>query len=579
MNRYRFFSPFATLTTILIVCVLAAVVVNGCRKTDKLMQPPITGNTNNNVEQRFFNEHRSADAAEAALVGFIKRKNEKQHFVATTVSRIGYPRWDKMIAISQNRNALNRNESGDSVTFSYVPYVNDSQNYVNAAMIIASSATDTSFGYICDWQYKDSSATGVSSRKTALFLMQLDKAVFGERIYQITDKSLFGDSVGFVKIESNFDTLTTTYGRITTYTPLTLTLCWIQFVPPHDGQVVGCWPNDPDCTGWIEELVCADFSEPFGEGIGGEPGGGGSGGSGGSGGGGGSTGGGGGSHGGGGGTGSGAPPSCTPTQANNNCGSGWVVLPILETSPLLNQQLKAWDDSIIIDYTVRPCIDSIINKIRDVDSGTIAKLIMNLSGNLPGFNWEIREQDTAYGDNSTANAITAYENIPFMHSVSYLIKSNIRNATNISMARTIIHESVHAFLYAYFYNASDISSATRDSILGLSYDKILKEFVKHKYNVNDQSYIHNLIVEGFHNDIKDILKQLCPIFNINLNQYDLEEYCSDMAWGGLFQTDLFKSLSLTEKIRITNRLNAELHDTTIYDNGITVEPLGEKACN
>ena len=72
MNRYRFFSPFATLTTILIVCVLAAVVVNGCRKTDKLMQPPITGNTNNNVEQRFFNEHRSADTTEAALVSFIK---------------------------------------------------------------------------------------------------------------------------------------------------------------------------------------------------------------------------------------------------------------------------------------------------------------------------------------------------------------------------------------------------------------------------------------------------------------------------------------------------------------------------
>jgi hypothetical protein len=38
-----------------------------------------------------------------------------------------------------------------------VPFARDSQNYVNAAMVIKASTTDTSFEYRCDWQYKTNS--------------------------------------------------------------------------------------------------------------------------------------------------------------------------------------------------------------------------------------------------------------------------------------------------------------------------------------------------------------------------------------------------------------------------------------
>ena len=209
----------------------------------------------------------------------------------------------------------------------------------------------------------------------------------------------------------------------------------------------------------------------------------------------------------------GTPPDCdegvpTGRAANRNyipCEPGWEPIPINDDPPQnLNQQLKNWDDSIIIDYTVRPCTDSIINKIRDLDSGTIAKIIKNLSGSAPGFDWEIQEVNQLYGLYINANAVTQYDGSPTNHAITFLNQSKLNNATNISLARTIIHESVHAFMLDYFYNAANISTATRDSILGLGYGNMLKVFVKRKYYLQNDNF-HNLIMLNFKNDIKDAL--------------------------------------------------------------------------
>lgn len=277
-------------------------------------------------------------------------------------------------------------------------------------------------------------------------------------------------------------------------------------------------------------------------------------------------------------------PICpvAPRMATENidpCSPGWLPVPPRNgNTTTLNQQAKLWDDSIIIDYTVRPCTEAVLNQIRGLDSGTIAKIIKNLSGSLPGFDWEIREVSQLYGSHANANAQTDYSpGSPINHSITYLNQAKLHSATNISLARTIIHESVHAFMYDYFYNAPNISTATRDSILGLSYGKILKQFIKHKYNVTDDNIFHRLMVINFKNDIKNALKTLCPIMNINPS--DLEEYCNDLAWGGLESTDAFSDLSVSEQQRVINRLNAELTNTTMGTGSSSIAPLGTRACN
>jgi hypothetical protein len=90
--------------------------------------PPETGDSVNAIEQKFFNTHRSADASEKAIVEYMKRQNDKLHFVAQTVKQIGYPRWDKAIAVSKTDASVNgRGQTGDSANIYYVPFVRDSK--------------------------------------------------------------------------------------------------------------------------------------------------------------------------------------------------------------------------------------------------------------------------------------------------------------------------------------------------------------------------------------------------------------------------------------------------------------------
>jgi hypothetical protein len=48
-----------------------------------------------------------------------------------------------------------------------------------------------------------------------------------------------------------------------------------------------------------------------------------------------------------------------------------------------------------------------------------------------------------------------------------------------------------------------------------------------------------------------------------------------MAWGGLFETEVFMKLSDEDRKRITNRIGAELYNVNYYG---TV-PEGAKACD
>ncbi|MDI9365587.1 MAG: hypothetical protein QM541_11600 [Flavobacterium sp.] len=169
-----------------------------CRKTD-LFPNDVTSTS----ENKFFNTHRSADPIEKGIVEFVKRENDKKHFLEKTADQIGYPRWDKMVkkpsqsAINENITTLTvgGNTAENTTDIYYVPFVRDSQNYVNASMEVIITATDTSFGYLCDWQYSklqnNTNALNDKAENFALFFMRLDNQVFGHSKFKITDKSIF----------------------------------------------------------------------------------------------------------------------------------------------------------------------------------------------------------------------------------------------------------------------------------------------------------------------------------------------------------------------------------------------------
>lgn len=186
------------LVPVLTICLLYV----SCRKMDTVVLPD---GHKLSVKERFFNTHRSQDALENGIVNYVQRRNNRTPFVEKTVAQIGYPRWDKMIKMSKPIGTsqvktlgkmANTGTNTSSVSdFYYVPFVRDSQAYVNAAMIIKTSATDTSVRYVCDWEYRNlrngTSQSGNNAEKLAVFFMQFDNSIFAHTSFGVTDKTIF----------------------------------------------------------------------------------------------------------------------------------------------------------------------------------------------------------------------------------------------------------------------------------------------------------------------------------------------------------------------------------------------------
>lgn len=187
MRKKYFNNPFATLLTILLICTTGLFFTNSCRKIDYQTK------RTNESEERFFNGHKSGEPLVLSITHFMKRQNDKYGFVGKTVKQIGYPFWDKAIIVSEP--ASDQIGESDSTNITYIPFVRDSQNYVNAALLIKTTPTDTSFKYLCDWQYAnaDSATTGLNPRNVFHLFAKFDQYVFGRNKFRIIDPELITD--------------------------------------------------------------------------------------------------------------------------------------------------------------------------------------------------------------------------------------------------------------------------------------------------------------------------------------------------------------------------------------------------
>ena len=163
-----------------------------CSKKDLVVR---ADNESTAIEKRFFADNRTADLTESKLVAFLVKQNQRNRFVEKTVAQIGYPRWDKMISLKQKGSGTGRGAADSSFTTYYIPFVRDSQQFVNASMIINAYPSDTSFSYRCDWEYaqrqNNPNSLSDSAEYHAIFFMVLDKAVFGYDEFTIIDTSIF----------------------------------------------------------------------------------------------------------------------------------------------------------------------------------------------------------------------------------------------------------------------------------------------------------------------------------------------------------------------------------------------------
>lgn len=348
---------------VLIVILATLAIYSACRKLD-MSSKDATTESIKQKEERFFNTSTAIPLQVQALSEYMKRENFRVGFVNKTVNQIGYPRWDKSLIYSGKRQGPGgRGSTGDSVSLVYIPFVRDSQQYVNASLIIKTTPTDTVYKYLCDWQYKDlgfdTTGTNWNAFDAFLVFATLDKNVFNRNRFVIKDSNLLNPVVSSLLSSAGkkFDSTKIVYtleaiqgaGRGSDYWDIN-TICYqigacIESTTIRGATVGSC----PSNSFWVEWTECYDTWVwiETGGGSGGSGNGNGNGGSG--------TGGGGSGSGSGGGT----PPECDPIAVKGmnvvpGCDPGWEPEP--DEPPISNEQPI---DTLLKNYSL------LVNKYRD----------------------------------------------------------------------------------------------------------------------------------------------------------------------------------------------------------------------
>ncbi|WP_025142346.1 hypothetical protein [Pedobacter jeongneungensis] len=189
-----------------------------------------------------------------------------------------------------------------------------------------------------------------------------------------------------------------------------------------------------------------------------------------------------------------------------------------------------------------PCASSVMHSLMYQTEGSVVAMIQKISGEVPGYSWTLKAGNLAVDTNgetkkSNGGATTTID------------VSKYTNGTDMALARTLLHEAVHAYLVSYF--------TKNNTLANLSYPEMLVEWIK--LEKKDMNVLHHIeITTEFKSDIAKGLMEYGDLHNYTFSStVEKNQFYSDMAWGGLEATPAYKALSNTEKNRIQDTIQAE----------------------
>ena len=233
-----------------------------------------------------------------------------------------------------------------------------------------------------------------------------------------------------------------------------------------------------------------------------------------------------------------------------------------------------WEEQIIISSTVPNCVKTIINKLAQndayIDLGDMPDFVkeeLNLSGQIMDvfnnsskyhLNFKVRSlQPNSLGQEK--NAETKF-NISTKGFDITLNSSYVSNATDLSIARTVIHESLHAYISLIYH--TQVFSDLRKSL-----DKLLSQ------NGNNPNIAeHKLMVKNFISSIANSLESWDSSSLTDNNYYTY------LSWsGGMIGTPAFDALSTAFQQNIIDANENEGQAGS--GNLANSNALGNKNCN
>jgi len=227
----------------------------------------------------------------------------------------------------------------------------------------------------------------------------------------------------------------------------------------------------------------------------------------------------------------------TPLPDGGGSGSSGPTSPAPETPPttedpiltgnvldLNTLMLEQWVEEQIYDSLLDDCIKDVLNDLREVKDGSIGTIMQMFSASLlPDYNWSI-ESGLLF---SNAAATTKY-NSNCACTVTIIDKEKLKDATDLFIANTVFHESVHAYLVTF--------QRSRPGDFHVSYEELIQDYYK---TSSTNVAHHNEMVRRFHNAIAEALEKygISQGYNLSFSYYKA------LAWTGLTETEAFKDLS------------------------------------
>ncbi|WP_157812221.1 hypothetical protein [Polaribacter sp. ALD11] len=241
---------------------------------------------------------------------------------------------------------------------------------------------------------------------------------------------------------------------------------------------------------------------------------------------------------------------------------------------LLSLNSINFDKEIIISSSVPNCVKTIINKLAQdnayLDLGDMPDFVreeFNLSGHIMDvFNNSSKYHLNFKVGSLQPNNLGQEKNAETKFNLSTkafditLNSSYVSNATDLSIARTVIHESLHAYISLIYH--TQVFSDLRKSL-----DRLLSQ-----NGNNPNTAEHKLMVKNFISSIANSLE--------SWNNYSLTDnnYYTYLSWsGGMINTPAFNALSTDFKQSI---IDANQNEGQVGSgNSANNNALGTKNCN
>jgi hypothetical protein len=194
-----------------------------------------------------------------------------------------------------------------------------------------------------------------------------------------------------------------------------------------------------------------------------------------------------------------------------------------ETSTFVKMAIDAYDNNggevdwanRIIDTNLKPCMKSILTNLKFLTKG-MSYIITKFKGNEPGYNWILKD-GSLFG--ATGQTSQSYDRITGAVTTTFDSQA-WKSATDLSWARTMLHESIHAYIVASF--GSDYTLAEN------TFSDFMNDYIHNKYPTRNDTD-HAEFVRNYVNDIAISLEE----YGIK-NGYNLDiQFYQELAWGGL----------------------------------------------